>query len=116
MFQLLKAVRFYSEGVVREKLRDAMTVVRRGTVELRREGGRHRGDIFVTRLGGIAKSSTHYARMFCKENRIILRNAPKVLLCFSRLVRTIHCRSYPAFLIVGRTEGRNPLPELRKRK
>ena len=75
MFQLLKALRFYSEGVVREKLRDAMAVVRRGTVEVRREGERHRGDVLVTHLGGIAKSSTHYARMFCKENRILLQNA-----------------------------------------
>lgn len=75
MFQLLKAVRFYSEGNVREKLRDAMSFVRRATVELRREGERHRGDILVTHLGGIAKSSAHYARVFCKENKIILRNA-----------------------------------------
>lgn len=97
MFQLLKAVRFYSEGVVREKLRDAMTVVRRGTVELRREGGRHRGDIFVTHLGGIAKSSTHYARMFCKENRIILRNAPKVLCVFRSLSEQYTADPIPHF-------------------
>ncbi len=76
MFQLLKALRFYSEGVVQEKLRDAMAVVRRGTVEVRREGERHRGDVLVTHLGGIAKSSTYYAAC-CKENRILKRSRPR---------------------------------------
>ena len=75
MFQVLKSVRFYTESMVREKLRDAMTVVRRGTVELRRERERYRGDILVTYLGGFAKSSAAYGRMFCKENRIVSRNA-----------------------------------------
>lgn len=75
MFQLLRATRFYSEVMVREKLRDVMGVVRRGTVEFRREGERNRGDLLVTYLGGVAKSGTQYARMFCTENKILLRNA-----------------------------------------
>jgi hypothetical protein len=75
MFQLLKAIRFYSEPQVREKLRGAMGAVRRMTLETRREGERHRSDLLVTHLGGIAKSGTQYARLFCTENKIIARNA-----------------------------------------
>jgi hypothetical protein len=75
MFQLLKSTRFYSEAKVREKMRNAMNVVRRGTLEVKREGERHRRDLLVTHLGGIAKSGTLYARMFCQENKILAGNA-----------------------------------------
>jgi hypothetical protein len=75
MFTLLKALRFYSERVVREKLKDAMDFVRRNTVEKKKEGERFRRDILVSYLGGVAKSGPQYARMFCQENRILRDNA-----------------------------------------
>jgi hypothetical protein len=74
MFQLLHGVRFYTQDRVREKLREAMGIVKSGTTERKREGERSRRDILVTALGGIGKSGTKYARLFAQENKIISEN------------------------------------------
>ncbi|MEX0802990.1 MAG: AAA family ATPase [Candidatus Binatia bacterium] len=75
MFQLLKAAKFYSEAAVRQKLREAMDVVGRRTIAVTRGPKYHRSDLLVTHLGGIAKSGSQFARMFCQENDILIRNA-----------------------------------------
>jgi hypothetical protein len=75
MFQLLKSLRFYSEPVVQEKLRSAMGFIGRETTKRPKEGERFRRDLLVSHLGGIAKSGTQYARMFCQENKVMRENA-----------------------------------------
>lgn len=75
MFSLLESLRFYSESTVREKLSVAMHYVKRHTVEKKKSGEKSRRDILVSYLGGVAKSGTQYARMFCQENALIKDNA-----------------------------------------
>ncbi len=75
MFKLLESIRFYSEAMVREKLYIAMQHVRRNTVETKKSGEKSRRDILVSYLGGVAKSGTQYARMFCQENSLLKDNA-----------------------------------------
>lgn len=70
MYQLLRGVRFYSQHRTREKLREAMGIIKRRTVE-RRERGQYRRDLLVTTVGGPGKSGTKYARMFAQENRLL---------------------------------------------
>jgi hypothetical protein len=74
MFQLLGGVRFYSQHLIREKLREAMGFVRRDIAEVRLEGQKRRRDIYVTSLSNPGKSSTKYARIFARENNIIIEN------------------------------------------
>ena len=72
-FKLLQAVRFYSTGLIREKLKEAHGIVLRGMrsqVSLRRV----RRDILVSYLGGTGKSSAQYARLYADENQIAKDN------------------------------------------
>ncbi|MEX1026509.1 MAG: hypothetical protein WD049_00665, partial [Candidatus Paceibacterota bacterium] len=76
----------YSEGIVREKLAGAMRYIKRNSVARSREGERARRDVLVTHLGGIAKSGTQYARMFCQENKLLVNNAVSPRIAAERLL------------------------------
>ena len=72
-FKILTGVSFYNQARVREKLREAFGMVRRGlrtSVDERRV----RRDILVTYFGGPGKSGSQYARLFCSENSISVDN------------------------------------------
>jgi len=86
MFRLLTSLRFYSEPMVREKLRSAMDFIRKETVWKIEDGKRRRRDILVSYFGGVAKSGTQYARIFCQENKIIVGNVVGVEALRARLM------------------------------
>jgi hypothetical protein len=71
MLQLLRSINFYGQSRVREKLREAMGIVKRDTIEVRKEGERHRRDLLVTSIDGLGKSGPTYARLFAQENKIL---------------------------------------------
>jgi hypothetical protein len=71
MFYLLQSLRFYSETLVREKLRVAMQYIKRKTIEVKKPGMVSRRDVYVSYLGSEVKSGTQYARMFCQENDLL---------------------------------------------
>jgi len=75
MFELLTGIQFFNERQVREQMITAMNYVKRKSVGRMKQGERSRHDVLVTYLGGVAKSGTQYARMFCEENGILKSNA-----------------------------------------
>ena len=94
MYQLLRGIRFYSQAQVREKLSEAMGIVRRNTVERHQEGKRVRRDILITSLGGPGKSGTKFARLFALENKISTEKVidiPKLLNLFASGMNDLQC-------------------------
>lgn len=94
MYQLLRGIRFYSQARIREKLREAMGIVRRNTVERRQEGKRTRRDILITSFGGPGKSGTKFARLFAYENKISTDNVidiPKLIHLLESGVSDLQC-------------------------
>lgn len=71
LFSLLKRTKIFGEGLVRERLRDVFSVVRRQlSVPITREKNERRRDIVITYVDGEGKSGNAYASMFAEENRI----------------------------------------------
>jgi AAA+ ATPase superfamily predicted ATPase len=94
MYQLLRGIRFHSQAQIREKLREAMGIVRRNTIERRQEGKRARRDILTTSLGGPGKSGTKFARLFATENKISTDNVvdvPKLISLFESGADDVQC-------------------------
>jgi hypothetical protein len=71
MLQVLRSLKFYGQNYIREKLREAMGIVRRDTVEILKAGERHRRDIVIASIDGPGKSGATYARLFAQENKIL---------------------------------------------
>lgn len=74
VFKLLPHLRFYSAGLVREKLKEAHAIVRRGLTQVIEKGKTKRSDIAVTYLGGTGKSSMKIARHYADEANIYTKN------------------------------------------
>lgn len=70
MFTLLRGVRFYSDAMVREKLREAHSHVVRGTKRVVSSGREKRRDIAVSYLAGPGKSGARLANRYASENGI----------------------------------------------
>ena len=107
-FTLLQGVKFYSTGLVREKLREAHSIVVRGT-RSRVSGERVRRDILVSHLGGVGKSSAQYARLYADENRIAKDNvvSPENI---PAALKSKHCQSLvfvDDFIGTGKTARRS---------
>jgi hypothetical protein len=74
MFQLLEHVTFYSDAVVRKRMR---TVHREAVREMTwkiEEGQKRRADIIVNYVGGASKRGAHYAKLYANENDILTTN------------------------------------------
>ncbi len=92
MFQVLKAVDFYDTGRIREKLRDAHGVVRRGITHHLEAGKLKRDEIVVSYLGSAGKSGARYARLYADGPP---RPSKKMAL-ISFFSRAISCRGSSA--------------------
>jgi hypothetical protein len=71
LFSILKAVRFFSEAEILERIRSGRVVVL-GFAEaaVRRKASERRNDIVVTYVDGEGKSGQKYAAMYAEENLI----------------------------------------------
>ena len=75
MFKVLQGLRFYSDDLMRAKMREAHGIVRRGLVRRIEEGKRKRGDILVSYIDSPGKSGGgKYAKLYADENGIYHRN------------------------------------------
>lgn len=75
MFKILQGLRFYSEDVLRAKMKEAHGIVRRGLVRQIKARQRKRGDILVSYLDGPGKSGGgKYAKLYADENGIYYDN------------------------------------------
>ncbi len=74
MFELLKHLKFYSDGFVRKKMLELHDIVRRGLGRYIERGQLKRSDILVSYLDGAAKSGAHYARLYADEAKIYVEN------------------------------------------
>lgn len=74
MFTLLENIKYYGQGLIREKVREAHEIVRRGTVRRIESGKRVRRDIVVSYLEDVGKSGTEYAKLYADENQITQEN------------------------------------------
>ncbi len=75
MFKILQGIRFYSDGLIRERLKEAHGIVRRGLVWEMKKGERKRRDILVSYLDFPGKSGGgKYAKLYADENGIYYRN------------------------------------------
>ena len=75
MFKVLQGLRFYSDDLMRAKMREAHGIVRRDLVRRVERGKRKRGDILVSYLDSPGKSGGgKYAKLYADENRIYFGN------------------------------------------
>lgn len=75
MFQLLEQITFYSDSVVRKRMRTAHTDhVTRGLTWMIEEGEKRRTDILVNYVDGPYKRGVHYAKLYANENDILATN------------------------------------------
>jgi hypothetical protein len=70
MFTLLQGLKFYSNDVIRQRMRDAHSIVVRGLKHRLVAGQLRRRDMVVSYLDGPGKSGASYARLYVEENRI----------------------------------------------
>jgi AAA+ ATPase superfamily predicted ATPase len=74
MLSLLRNLRFYSEDLIRAKLRDAHGIVSRGLVQRLEHRQRKRDDIVVSYLDRVSKSGCRTAQLYLDENEIYVDN------------------------------------------
>lgn len=74
MFKLLQHVRFYRGDTIREKLKEAHGIIKRGTTWRVEQGKRKREDILISYLGGAGKSGVQIAKLYADENSIYFGN------------------------------------------
>ena len=75
MFKILQNLRFYSDDLLRSKMKEAHGIVRRGLVREYKPGQRKRGDILVSYLDSPGKSGGgRYAKLYADENGIYYNN------------------------------------------
>lgn len=71
LFELLKRTRFYSEALVRERLKSAHEMIRRALpVQITRSRHDRRKDILLTYVDGEGKSGASYASIYAEENGV----------------------------------------------
>ncbi|MCB0190759.1 MAG: hypothetical protein KDJ65_02345 [Anaerolineae bacterium] len=74
MFKILQNLRFYSNGVIREKMKEVDNIVRRGMTRHLERGKLKRSDIAVSYLDKPGKSGAHFARLYADEASIYVNN------------------------------------------
>ena len=74
MFTLLERLRFYTDGFIRQKMKEIHDVVKRKTVHRIEPGKLKRSDILVGYLDNPAKSGAHLARLYADEASILVGN------------------------------------------
>ncbi len=74
MFKILKSLRFYSDGLVREKLHEAHGIVRRGVTQHIVENRRKRDEVLVSYIDEFGKSGPRFATLYAEENHIYVDN------------------------------------------
>jgi hypothetical protein len=74
MFKLLQGIKYYSGDTLRQKMKEAHGIVRRGVVHEIKENKRKRNDIIVSYLDGPGKSGSYFAKLYADENQIYATN------------------------------------------
>lgn len=75
MFKILQSINYYSSGRVREKLRQAHDIVRRGIAVYRSEKKKKLDEFLISYLDYPGKSGGgHYAKLYADENKIYYKN------------------------------------------
>jgi len=74
MAMLLKGVRYYSQGLVRAKMKEANGIVKRNLIWKKEPKQRKRGDILISYLDRPGKSGSYLARLYAEENNIYMDN------------------------------------------
>jgi hypothetical protein len=72
-FTILRHLKFYSNALVREKLRELDSVVNRRIVS-RSKTGRKRSDVLISYLDGVGKSGAQCASLYAEEAGIYVEN------------------------------------------
>ena len=71
LFEILKRVKFYSEVMVRERLRNIHTIFRKSLPDfVQTKRNARRGDVLITYCDGPGKSGANYAALYAEENGI----------------------------------------------
>jgi hypothetical protein len=86
MFTLVKSLRFFKEDFVRERMRVANGIVMRD-MRINARSRRLR-EVIVSYLDGAAKSGAHYARLYARENNVLLGNVVEVSALRERIEQT----------------------------
>ena len=75
MFKILQSINYYSSGRVREKLRQAHDIVRRGVTVYKLEKKKKLDEFLISYLDCPGKSGGgYYAKLYADENKIYYRN------------------------------------------
>lgn len=74
MFAILKGLRFYSDGFVRQKMGEVHGIVKRGLIRGIEPGKVKRSDILVSYLDSPAKSGGRFASLYAEEASIYVEN------------------------------------------
>jgi len=74
MFKLLQNITFYSESMIREKLKVIHDYVKRNTLFSIKEDERRSREILLSSFDKPTKSSSSYARMYAAQNGVISTN------------------------------------------
>jgi hypothetical protein len=89
MFKVLKGLRFYTDDLMREKMKEAHGIVSRGLVWDLARRQRKRGDILVSYVDGPGKSGGgKYCKLYVDENNIYAENVVDQ----SKLVEAVYKR------------------------
>jgi hypothetical protein len=86
MFQLLQGTRFIGRAEVRERLREAHEIVRRGLTYTREKGQRRIREVVVSYVDGPGKSGATYAGLYAEENGILAERVVEK----TALARSVH--------------------------
>jgi len=73
IWPILEGLRFYSDGLIREKLKEAHGIVKRGVVHEIDGRKQKRDDIVISYLDGPGKSGAQCAKLYADENKIYSR-------------------------------------------
>lgn len=75
MFCILQNLRFYGNDILRSKMKEAHSIIKRKIVYEIPEGKRRkRDDILISYLDGPGKSGSQFARLYAQENNIYIKN------------------------------------------
>jgi AAA+ ATPase superfamily predicted ATPase len=101
LFELLKRTKFYSETLVRERLRDIQTFLRPGLPEfIIRKSSDRRNDVLVTFVDGEGKSGASYASLYAEENRIAADSVVSRGNLKARIAERIENGIKPAMIVI----------------
>lgn len=75
MFKILQGLKFYSEDLIRSKMKEAHGIVKRGLIRRIESGKRKRDDIIISYIDSPGKSGGgRYAKLYADENGIYYEN------------------------------------------